>query len=335
MKLIITAIIVTAVIFGFKIANAQLPVEAGLGETCTRSVSCVDVDENGVINEVDCGAPENTSCSLCKGNVIQCSSPFHCGQSGKCVQCESDSDCAEPLRESCTDGVCTLPGGNNAGDLCADDSNCKSGTKCGPRKVCEEAGGFKKAFNLSCKDTRDCANGLFCSSTGRCVECDDNQDCINLFGDPGSLCDQGVCSLPKGKADGSWCTKDTQCSSGKCSDGNICIAAAKSGGERGGGEGGEGDWTGVDITIEDVANIIEGIACWLTRIATAIMVIFLVLAGLRFMNARGNPTAYQAAVKNFQNVLIGILVIMAVYVIIATIAYAVGRTDFSLIPLVC
>jgi succinate dehydrogenase hydrophobic anchor subunit len=109
------------------------------------------------------------------------------------------------------------------------------------------------------------------------------------------------------------------------------VAAAGEGGK----EPGEWDWTGVDITIEDVANIIEGLACWLTRIATAVMVIFLVLAGLRFMHARGNPTAYQSAVKNFQHVLIGILVIMAVYVIIATVAYAVGRTDFSLVPLVC
>jgi succinate dehydrogenase hydrophobic anchor subunit len=92
---------------------------------------------------------------------------------------------------------------------------------------------------------------------------------------------------------------------------------------------------GIDLSIQDVADIINGLACWLTRIATAVMVIFLVLAGLRFMYARGNPTAYQAAVKNFQHVLIGILVIMAVYVIIATVAHAVGRTDFSLIPLIC
>jgi len=299
-KLIITTMVVTAVIFGFKIANAQLPVEPGLGETCDAETSCQD--------------------------------PFFCS-GGVCVQCESDSDCGS--NEFCIKNVCTLSGGNNAGDLCADDSNCKSGTKCGSRKVCEEVGGFKKAFNLSCKDARDCANGLFCNSVGRCVECDDSQDCIELFGDSAALCDQGVCSVSRGKAIGGWCTKDTHCASGKCSDGNICIAAGESGGGGGGGEEGERDWTGVDITIEDVANIIEGIACWLTRIATAIMVIFLILAGLRFMNARGNPTAYQAAVKNFQHVLIGILVIMAVYVIIATIAYAVGRTDFSLIPLVC
>ena len=300
MKFIILAVIVGVLGFGFgfKIAKAELPVEAGLGEACDSETPCQEK-------------------FFCSGGV--------------CVQCDDNSDCGS--NEVCINHVCTLSGGNNVGDPCADDSNCKSGTRCGPRKVCEEVGGFKRAFNLSCRDTRDCANGLFCSSIGRCVECDDSQDCINLFGDPAALCDQGVCSVPKGKTDGSWCTKDAQCASGKCSDGNICVAVSRS--ASGGSEEGGWDWMGVDITIEDVANIIEGIACWLTRIATAIMVIFLVLAGLRFMNARGDAGKWKSAKENFQHVLIGILVIMAVYVIIATVAYAVGRTDFSLIPLVC
>jgi hypothetical protein len=142
--------------------------------------------------------------------------------------------------------------------------------------------------------------------------------------------------LGGGNPEGAWCAKDSHCDSGKCSDGNKCLAGTgPAGGGEEGGEGGKWDWTGVDITIEDVANIIEGLACWLTRIATAIMVIFLILAGFRFMNARGDTGKWGSAKKNFQHVLIGILVIMAVYVIIATIAYAVGRTDFSLIPLVC
>lgn len=92
---------------------------------------------------------------------------------------------------------------------------------------------------------------------------------------------------------------------------------------------------GEDLAIQDVFNIINGLACWLTRVAGAIMVIFIILAGLRFMNARGDPTAFTAAKKNFNHVLIGLLVIMGVYVIIATVANAVGVTDFSFIPLVC
>lgn len=97
----------------------------------------------------------------------------------------------------------------------------------------------------------------------------------------------------------------------------------------------EDDWLGIDLSIQDVMDILTGLACWLLRVSFAVMVIFLVLAGLRFMNARGDPTRYTGAKKNFTHVLIGIIVIMGVYVIIATVATAVGRADFSLIPLVC
>ncbi|MBI2669831.1 MAG: hypothetical protein HYX20_01650 [Candidatus Yanofskybacteria bacterium] len=91
----------------------------------------------------------------------------------------------------------------------------------------------------------------------------------------------------------------------------------------------------IDLTVEGLFNIIAGLACWFTRIAFPIMVIFIILAGFRFMHARGNPTAFQAAKKNFVQVLIGLLVIMGVYYIIATVANAVGVTDFSFIPLFC
>lgn len=97
---------------------------------------------------------------------------------------------------------------------------------------------------------------------------------------------------------------------------------------------GEEGLTGVDLTIEGVFNIITGLACWLTRVVGAVMVIFIVLAGLRFMNARGDTGEWTAAKKNFNQVLLGTLVIMGVYVIIATVAKAVG-TDFSFVPLVC
>jgi hypothetical protein len=91
---------------------------------------------------------------------------------------------------------------------------------------------------------------------------------------------------------------------------------------------------GQDLSIQDVFGIINGIACWLLRTVGAVMVIFLVIAGLRFMAAQGNPAKLTEAKKSLNYALLGILVIMGVYVIIATVANAVG-SDFSLIPLVC
>ena len=298
--LIVFLALIVVLGFSFKIANAQLPTEAGLGEKCN--------------------------------NAIQCGGQLFCNragtQDGTCVQCNSSEQCAESLNESCSNYVCTLPGGNNAGDLCADNGNCKSGLVCGARGICEEVSGFKKAFNYSCSNTLDCASDLSCSG-GKCVQCATKNDCEGNV----SACDQGVCVLTGGNPEGAWCTKGTQCVSGECSNGNLCLAGAGPG--EAGKPGGGGNWMGIDLSIQDVADIINGLACWLTRIATAVMVIFLVLAGMRFMYARGNPTAFELAKKNFQQVLIGILVIMAVYVIIATVAHAVGRTDFSLIPLIC
>jgi hypothetical protein len=298
---IIFLVLVAGFSFGFKIANAQLPVEAGLGQACDTETPC--------------------------------DPRFYC-PAGVCVQCENDPDCTDALEESCTSGVCTLPDGNNVGDLCAGDSNCKSGLRCGTRGVCEEAGGGELAgFGETCTPSfiqKTCKAGLDCDSTMKvCVECVQDVACNAQY--TGEHCQAGVCIKPgtSGNALGESCVVDKSCTQNLACDQKThkCIQGSA-------GDGG-GNWMGVDLTIQDVADIINGLACWLTRIATAIMVIFLILAGFRFMNARGDPTKWTAAKKNFRYVLIGILVIMAVYVIIATVAHAVGRTDFSLIPLVC
>lgn len=95
------------------------------------------------------------------------------------------------------------------------------------------------------------------------------------------------------------------------------------------------DFLGIqDFTVQKIANIITGFACWLIGIVLAIMVIFLVIAGIRFFLARGNDAAVTEARKNLTWTLVGILVILAVNVIIATVANALG-SNYSFIPLNC
>lgn len=149
-----------------------------------------------------------------------------------------------------------------------------------------------------------------------------------------SICDGGA-KIPAGcvdvdgdgQIDESECgvIGSENCSAPVCSDDNVDNKSV----------GDSHDWTGIDLTVQDVFSIIAGLACWFSRVAVAVMVIFIILAGLHFMNARGNPVAYEMAKKNFGQVLIGLLVIIGVYVIIATVANAVGLTDFSFIPLAC
>ena len=101
------------------------------------------------------------------------------------------------------------------------------------------------------------------------------------------------------------------------------------------------DFLGVqDFTVQRIADIITGFACWLIGIVLAIMVIFLIISGIRFFKATsfvtdgGKTTEINTAKKNFQWVLVGIVVILATNVIIATVANALGA-DYSFLPLNC
>ena len=91
---------------------------------------------------------------------------------------------------------------------------------------------------------------------------------------------------------------------------------------------------GVDITIQDVAGIITGIACWLIRVVLAVMIIFLIISGAKFFLAQGNQEAVTKAKENIKWVLIGIVVVLATNIIIATIANWLGA-EYSFLPLNC
>lgn len=224
--------------------------------------------------------------------------------------CISTSDCDSPSNDPALGGTCSIcPAGN-----------------CG-----QSLGNGDTDLGGSCRAPGDCVEGLICSQRGTCLECDsDPSQC-----EQGETCNFGLCLRPGGNLVGDFCGENSQCASGNCGRSARCLPVSDTGGGERGGPTDEADWMGVDLTIQDVFAIINGLACWTTRVAVFIMVIFIILAGLRFMNARGDPAAFTAARKNFNHVLIGLIVIMGVYVIIATIANAVGVTDFSFIPLVC
>ena len=162
----------------------------------------------------------------------------------------------------------------------------------------------KVQFGEFCTDTDQCEEGLICAGN-ICVECDVNA--LNTCAS-GQVCRDGVCAAGDGDGD----------------DGN-----------NDGSDGVLRTFPGEDLEAGDVIKIVVGLSCWLIRVAFTLTIIFVILAGFQFMTAQGNATKYQAAVKSFQNVLWGVLVIYGVYVIIATVAHAVGVTDFSFIPLVC
>src|SRR3989344_7694250 len=96
----------------------------------------------------------------------------------------------------------------------------------------------------------------------------------------------------------------------------------------------EDGYQGVDLTIQSVFGIITGLVCWFSQFALILIVAYIIIYGIKFMMAQGNATKYEEAKKAFTWGLVGVLVILGTYTIIATVANALGA-DYSFIPLNC
>ncbi len=92
---------------------------------------------------------------------------------------------------------------------------------------------------------------------------------------------------------------------------------------------------GINLTIQDITGIITGLACWITRVALVFVVVAIVYYGVRFMTSQGDPTKLAEAKKSFLWGLVGIIVILGTYTIIATVANALGADYTLFLPLSC
>jgi len=94
-------------------------------------------------------------------------------------------------------------------------------------------------------------------------------------------------------------------------------------------------YQGVDLTIQSVFGIITGLVCWFSQFALILIVAYIIIYGIKFMMAQGNATKYEEAKKSFTWGLVGVLVILGTYTIIATVANALGADYSLIIPLDC
>jgi|SRR3989344_6508231 len=86
---------------------------------------------------------------------------------------------------------------------------------------------------------------------------------------------------------------------------------------------------GIDLTIDRVFEIIEGLACWITDVALVLIVIFVVYYGIMFLMSKGDPTKVTNARKAIGWGIVGILVILGTYTLIASIGSAISGDDFE------
>lgn len=90
-----------------------------------------------------------------------------------------------------------------------------------------------------------------------------------------------------------------------------------------------------NFTLWQVPLILSRLSCYVFRLAAILFVIWTIYAGIKFILARGNPTAFSEAKKTFFYSLLGGLIIYGVYTIILSIAALLGATNPSWIPLAC
>ncbi len=81
---------------------------------------------------------------------------------------------------------------------------------------------------------------------------------------------------------------------------------------------------GVNLTIQSLFGIVAGLACWSTRFVTIIMVVMIVWYGFQMMAAQSNATKFTEARKGLGYAVVGMIVILGAYTIIATVGNAIS-----------
>ena len=86
---------------------------------------------------------------------------------------------------------------------------------------------------------------------------------------------------------------------------------------------------GTGITLGEIETIIRNIATFLVVISIILAVVFIIIGGIMYMAERGNDEMVEKAKKTIFNGIIGALVVLAVGVILQTLAGIVARSFFN------
>ncbi|MBZ4332241.1 outer membrane exchange protein TraA [Corallococcus sp. AS-1-12] len=166
------------------------------GESCSNHV-CTPCDTND--------ACAGNSCNCCP-NGTQCAAPTP-GAPPSCVECTTDSQCANGQRCDTLNGACV-----DAVPECNTSDRCGPGcSKCpGERPYCLDG-----EVCVQCRNDLECGDGQFCLS-GECSSCTTDNRC-------GPRCDSCGGDTPFCLSDGTarnsvcvGCVNDSDCGSGTC-----------------------------------------------------------------------------------------------------------------------
>lgn len=92
---------------------------------------------------------------------------------------------------------------------------------------------------------------------------------------------------------------------------------------------------GIDLTVDKLKDIITGLACWFIDIALILIVVAVVFYGIKFLISQGDPGKIGDAKKGLGWAIVGIIVILGTYTIIASVGNFITEGNFEFNILDC
>lgn len=324
---------------------------------CVKSGGVLGIGSTGICQK---SVSTNDSCKI-ESDCSPTTTNLHCrkNQDGK-LTCVKGANYTKKEDESCSDTL------DCAGDLACDSTGkcsskttgttCTSSNECSGTQICSKrttdtSGTCREKAGAACTDTRECGLYQKCDA-GKCVAtpqengilgayCQDTASggqAIKIKCNSGYVCEKNKCVLPAKQTSNAKCENNTQCSSGSCVSGK-CVGSgisALNGLTTCNNEVAKGFFTKNvtnacvncgECTLCDIINTVSSVGNNLLALAAPLAGLFLIIGGVMYMISGGNETTRGAAKQTITYAIVGLIIMVAGYLIVLTIMSAIGAKN--------
>jgi hypothetical protein len=221
---------------------------------------------------------------------------------------QADSYCSEIYSSAsacstcCHGGTCQAPANGGGGTWDATTGACS-------------CFGCATSCQQECQ-AHDCQGAIGEARPCNCIGCPSSGNCP-----PPAATDQASCNNEcqcQGRSGGTWEPNSKTCNC--ASDPNTSPSDSSSGGTVtiGPPYGGSGP--------QNINQLIDNITNWILGISGSIAVLFIIIAGLRYITAHGDSKQAEAAKVTLRNAIVGLVIIVLAYVIVTIILKVLTNT---------
>lgn len=302
----------------------------GSGNSCNTGLTCknnICVKEvkagTSCINEADCSPlSTNLHCRVDANNKKVCLAGTTASVSSGGT-CSTSKDCTGDL--ACNNGKCLTTTAANS---------CSSNADCSGNQICSKASNVRttayctNANGSTCKDSRECPFNSVCTN-GKCAQgagtigkegsyCAPNAR-IPIPCDSPLVCENEKCVKPAATSTNTNTPNINASFNLQCDRAankglftqNVSNACVNCG----------------QCSICDVANAVVGFGNNLLGFAAPLAGLFLIIGGILYMTAAGNPERTGRAKQTIAGAIIGLIIMLAAYLIVTGVLQGIGASN--------